>query len=309
VKRNSHSRKARRERPTAGAGGRWAIPLRNALEDLERLKKTRPELDAPGKGLALVLDATFGRQGPAIITEFQVASGGPSLRIDAVPIEWDRCHPLLSELTPRFAEGPLADAALALARALQKAGSAPARSFEESIRRDPARFATLAQMTLFGAAERLEASAGELGLDRVFVESVVRVLLLPELAPLAERLCAGLSEGSWSHAACPLCGSAPALAESRGLQERRYLRCDRCAADWPWSRFRCPFCGETDHRKLRYEYAEGEQDRYRRAICDACGGRFKIVATLAPLSPPALLVAQLATIHLDLIDTRISSTI
>jgi hypothetical protein len=49
-------------------------------------------------------------------------------------------------------------------------------------------------------------------------------------------------------------------------------------------------------------FVEGEQDRFRLAICQRCGFRLKIVATLTPLSPPSLLVAELAAIHLDFID-------
>ena len=89
------------------------------------------------------------------------------------------------------------------------------------------------------------------------------------------------------------------MAESRGLEQRRRLRCGLCAADWEGERLRCPFCNETDHRKLSFVAVEGEQDRFRIALCDSCGGTLKVVATLAPISAPGLLVAELATTHLD----------
>jgi len=141
-----------------------------------------------------------------------------------------------------------------------------------------------------------------LGLEPALVESVLRLVLLPGLADWSQQVCVQLTEGIWPSGQCPICGSGPALAESRGLEQRRRLRCDRCAADWPGEHFRCPFCCESDHRALRYTFVPGEQDRYRLSICDRCGGRIKIIATLAPLSPPGLLVAELAAIHLDLID-------
>src|SRR5205823_506094 len=103
----------------------------------------------------------------------------------------------------------------------------------------------------------------------------------------------------WSRGECPNCGSPPGLAESRGLEQRRYWRCGLCAADWPGERLRCPFCGQTDHRNLHYRFVEGEQGRHRLALCDTCGGRLRVVATLAPVSAPGLLVVELATAHLE----------
>ncbi len=52
---------------------------------------------------------------------------------------------------------------------------------------------------------------------------------------------------------------------------------------------------------FHYRFVEGEQERYRLSQCDGCGFRLKVVATLAPLSPPGLLLAELVTVHLDLI--------
>ena len=88
---------------------------------------------------------------------------------------------------------------------------------------------------------------------------------------------------------------------SRGLEGRRILRCGLCAAEWPGDRLRCTSCGEADSRALRSTYVEGEGDRFRLACCDRCGLALKVVSTLAPLSPPGLLVTELATVHLDMI--------
>src|SRR5262249_10102073 len=96
-------------------------------------------------------------------------------------------------------------------------------------------------------------------------------------------------------------GSWPLLAESRGLEQLRYLRCGLCATAWEGSRFRCLFCGNDDHNKLGYFHVEGEENRYRAASCDECRGYVKVVSTLSALSPPQLLVTDLATLHLDLV--------
>jgi Protein involved in formate dehydrogenase formation len=308
LKWNPFSRSIGHDRSVERAAGRWAAPLQAALADLERLIAARPELDSPGRTLARILWASFDRRAWSLRTDFHLSSNGSSLEINGVPIAWEQRRPVLHDLALDFADVPLAEAALAIVRALQEEKRAAARGFEQSVLSAPERVAAWARWTLCGETEHLTAVLRELELDATFVESVLRVLLLPELAPLAEKVCAGLAEVKWPHGWCPLCGASPALVESRGLEERRYLRCDQCGGDWPWTRFRCPFCDETDHRRLRYQYLEGEGERYRRAICDRCGRRIKIAATLAPLSPPGLLVAELASIHLDLIDDPIAPT-
>jgi hypothetical protein len=135
-------------------------------------------------------------------------------------------------------------------------------------------------------------------IDPALARSVLRLALLPVLAPHAARLDALRPEGLWTRGECPDCGGPPVLAESRGLEQRRHWRCGVCAGDWPGDRLRCPICGETDHRRLSYRFVEGEHDRYRLALCDSCGASLPAVSTLAPLSAPALLVAELATAHL-----------
>ncbi len=91
------------------------------------------------------------------------------------------------------------------------------------------------------------------------------------------------------------------LAESRGLEQRIHLRCGLCAADWPGERLRCPSCGEVESKALHYSFVEGEQDRCRLAHCDTCLYDWKVVSTLTALSAPAMIVADLATVHLDLL--------
>ena len=49
---------------------------------------------------------------------------------------------------------------------------------------------------------------------------------------------------------CPICGGWPALAEARGLDSQRRLRCRRCGGDWRTEAMRCPFCGERGHAHL-----------------------------------------------------------
>jgi FdhE protein len=104
----------------------------------------------------------------------------------------------------------------------------------------------------------------------------------------------------WHRGYCPTCGSWPLLGEARGLEQDRFLRCGWCASAWPIDRLHCPFCGNRDHHTLGYLHVEGEEDRHRAGTCDLCHGYVKWVSTIFALSEPQMLVADVATIHLDL---------
>jgi formate dehydrogenase maturation protein FdhE len=60
------------------------------------------------------------------------------------------------------------------------------------------------------------------------------------------------------------------------------------------------FCGNRDHHTLGYLHVEGEETSYRAATCEVCHGYVKMLATLSALPPLQLLVADVATLHLDL---------
>ena len=53
---------------------------------------------------------------------------------------------------------------------------------------------------------------------------------------------------------------------------------------------------------LRILFAVEVQDRCRLVLCEACGGRLKVITSLAALSPPALVLAQFTTLYLDFVD-------
>ena len=59
-------------------------------------------------------------------------------------------------------------------------------------------------------------------------------------------------------------------------------------------------CGNREHETLGFLSREGEENRYRVATCDACRSGVKMLSTLSALPPLMLLVADAATLHLDL---------
>jgi FdhE protein len=153
---------------------------------------------------------------------------------------------------------------------------------------------------LAGRPETIYARAEALDLEAALVATVLRLTLLPMLSQVNTGLTKLRQTRPWEHGYCPTCGSWPLLGEFRGLEQIRYLRCGLCAAEWPFPRLRCPYCGTRDHHQLGYLHVEGEENKYRAATCDACRGYVKMLSTLAALSAPRLLAAELATTHLDL---------
>jgi FdhE protein len=153
---------------------------------------------------------------------------------------------------------------------------------------------------LAGRPESVSAQAESLGLDPMLVATVLRLTALPVLASFAED-CGHLRQGlRWAYGYCPNCGSWPLLAETRGLEQYRFLRCGLCGTAWEGERFRCLFCANEDHRSLAYFHVDQEVDRMCAATCDECHGYVKVISTLSALSVPQLLVADLASLHLDL---------
>jgi FdhE protein len=246
-----------------------------------------------------LLEAAFGR--PAIPSLVPPLDG--SNELDLIRASWESGQPAVAGLIDRLDGATLIERLLSVCEVIRGNGSPTAEGIRSLFQRNPNSALDWAKGSLRPSPDLLEklvASSG-LKLDLAQVEAALRLALLPGLADFSRRLCSLLVDATWPHGTCPVCGSAPALAESRGLTQSRHLRCDRCAADWPCGRLLCPFCGASDHRSQRYAFIEQEQDRHRLAICDACGGRLKVVATIVPLSPPGLLVAELAAAHLDFI--------
>jgi hypothetical protein len=268
--------------------------LTSALTDLARTIATRPELAGPGRTLADVLRASFLVPPGLSVDEVTPDTGG-------MLIAWGEGTPAFRAAHPPIDGARVRDRGLAVCRVLRKENAA-AGPLLLALQRRRADLSAWWRAGLAGGPDAIDREAAALGLEPSLVMAVLRLALLPELARVSEILGPSRPEGLWDRGDCPHCGHWPALAESRGLEQKRRLRCGWCAADWTGDRLRCPFCASADHRALHYRYLEGEENRQRLALCDHCGGRLKVVSTLVPLSAPALLVTELVTVHLDLID-------
>ena len=160
---------------------------------------------------------------------------------------------------------------------------------------------TLGNALLTGAAKTLPPQLEAEGHPADLVLTLLRLALLPCLAQVTTQRAPLRANQPWSHGYCPTCGAWPVLAEQRGLEQLRYLRCGLCADSWQVDRLWCPFCTNRDHTMLGHLYVEGEEQKQRVAICNACQSYIKLRSTLTPFTPLQLLVEELALLHLDLI--------
>ncbi|HYU18406.1 MAG TPA: formate dehydrogenase accessory protein FdhE [Chloroflexota bacterium] len=116
-----------------------------------------------------------------------------------------------------------------------------------------------------------------------------------EAAPVLESA----SGASWDAGYCPVCAAWPTLAELRGLERLRWLRCGRCGGSWTYAESRCPFCGTHDHRALGYLAPEADRESRRATTCDECRGYLKSITSLGPLAADEVGVKDLTTLELD----------
>ena len=174
-----------------------------------------------------------------------------------------------------------AGASASLARAARRPLLDAAAVLEAAIAADRARLAALAD-----------------GADGEAFASVAAVAAMPLLQACARRWSSRVSP-DWPHGYCPICGAWPALAEARGLERERRLRCTRCGGDWRTAWLRCPFCGNHDHGKLGALVADATGETRRAETCAACRRYVKTVAVLSATPSAEVAIQDLATVDLD----------
>jgi FdhE protein len=104
------------------------------------------------------------------------------------------------------------------------------------------------------------------------------------------------AHGAW----CPTCGAWAALAEARGLERERRLRCARCGGDWRTEWLTCPYCGIDDHTRLASLVGDATGESRKIEACRECTAYVKTVTTLAAADASTLRLLDLATVDLDL---------
>jgi FdhE protein len=149
-------------------------------------------------------------------------------------------------------------------------------------------------------ADRLEALARSLDIDPDVLAAVAALAVMPLLHALRRRFGSAL-DPRWDQGWCPLCGGWPHLAEQRGLERTRRLRCARCGGDWAQPGVRCPYCGVIGHEARAALVSEQDGEARKIETCSACRSYLKSVSTLHAWSGDEVALTDLATVDLDLV--------
>lgn len=157
----------------------------------------------------------------------------------------------------------------------------------------------LLHASITAAGDRMARLAAWAGVQVELLSVVGHLASLPLLRACGRRAAPLLEGQPWQHGFCPVCAAWPTLAEMRGLERQRWLRCGRCGAGWQIAHQRCAYCGNDDHVTLGYLAADAERETRRAETCDRCHAYLKTFATLAALDPAEVGLQDLTTLELD----------
>jgi FdhE protein len=212
-------------------------------------------------------------------------------------------RPVLAGQDLAFDAGAAAQLFRSQVRAIENLRGHPSiRAVKETrraVERERLDLPALWQALAAGDADRLRALAAGAGLDVHWLRLLGENSLKPALRALQAAVSQAGDLADWQQGPCPICGSAPLLAEVQGKEGSRRLRCGLCAASWPYPRLKCAFCAATHPMQLGTLSIQGEAEKYRAQTCDACRGYVKVVVTFDPIPDDLLAVEDLATLHLD----------
>jgi FdhE protein len=233
----------------------------------------------------------------ALVAEAQRAFGDPAWTPALASGDAEPAAPLLAEAVLRVDEA-VASRALRRFFAIAAENAAPAVTLRAGSD-DPA----LDTLAVLEAAVRqdeasLEAWAARLGAAPEPLSAVAALAATP-LLHACWRAWGRERAETWGESFCPVCGAWPLLAEARGLERSRRLRCGRCGGDWRGEWLRCVFCGNTDHARLgSLVTAAGGMTTVQ--TCEACRGYLKSITTLSATPAADLALVDLATLEHDL---------
>ncbi len=195
----------------------------------------------------------------------------------------------------------LATAAALLPRLCRVAGNQETRRIGEALATGVTNPAQLIRASIAQDTETLTDLADSAGVGVGLLSTLAGVASSPLLRACAAELTPALGAEPWRPGYCGICGAWPALAEQRGLERSRRVRCGRCGFDWAIEQQRCPFCDNRDHRRLGSLLLEEQGPAQSLAVCDECRCYLKTLTTLDPLPADEIVVEDLATLELDLV--------
>ncbi len=243
----------------------------------ELLLQTMQE-DPQDDGGKLKLDAEAAARG--------LSQGRSLLDLSQVELDWDQAGRRLQGL-----------AAIVDKRSRDAGVAAALQTIVESPNGDARR---LLRAVLRSDYDLVQEQGRRLGVDPQVLALVLRLALRPTLLAAARWAAEQVPLGDWTFGHCPVCGSAPGLAEISGEGGARTLHCSVCETAWPYNRLRCPFCESDDFKQLTY--LKPEQEQWSQVeVCGLCGQYLKTLDLRELAGPIIVPLDDVATWHLDII--------
>ncbi len=146
----------------------------------------------------------------------------------------------------------------------------------------------------------IQTTAEKFKVDPPVLTLLLRLSLRPALLETAQAVQGLLDLNQWTYGHCPVCGSAPKLADLSGEGGKRSLHCSLCETVWTYPRLQCPFCENDNRKDLSYLRAENEEG-LRVDLCSRCGHYLKTIDLRELPGPVIVPLDDVATWHLDLV--------
>ncbi|MBA4263964.1 MAG: hypothetical protein C0453_02685 [Comamonadaceae bacterium] len=224
---------------------------------------------------------------------------------------WDRYLPrtgAASDLVPVLAGAALRPDGLAVAQLMERLLSAARaqglHGLAGKAKSAKAMAADEALAVFLGAVNGdltlLDGQATRIGASPSGFRALAQLLPMPYLHACARQWAANHSGSNWSQGYCPVCGAWPALAEVRGIERVRHLRCGRCGAGWPMPALACTYCATTDHDILGTLVVDDNLPRFAVDTCNGCCGYLKSFTTLQATPSDEIIAIDLESIAFDL---------
>jgi len=263
------------------------------ISHIDRLMVQRPaSKTALGafRELALLMEQATPEAKPVQVEkrvrDIQQQEGFPLFSRDDLPLDLDEAAELLKKFLTYLGNRDREDSK-GLKKALKEVESAddwPKRLFRAILLQDE---------------KALSEMAAGVDLDPSALAFLGKTALRPSIERLRETTKEYMNTTGWDKGYCPLCGSQPDMAffEKTG---KRYLHCELCGEEWPFSRMQCPFCNTREQEKLGYFETE-EEEGLRVYFCRKCLRYIKTIDKRAFEKTAPLELEYLATIHFDLL--------
>jgi FdhE protein len=212
--------------------------------------------------------------------------GKPLIQLDQLSLDWNLAKDLFKQLVNQIKN----------TKDGQKQADGLIQALDKSADGAPIPMKSI----LTSDVDTIQATAKELNVDSPVLTLLLRLSLRPALLEMAQTVRDRLNLEHWHHGHCPVCGSAPLLADLSGEGGKRTLHCSLCETAWSFTRLRCPFCENDNKDDLNYLMAENEKG-LRVDICSRCGNYLKTIDLRELPGPVIVPLDDAATWHLDLI--------